>query len=271
MITAHRWYDDSPELTNYYQGDILSNFPFPTLPTFLPAGKQDAWGVLRPRVNRNRAGAEPRPVAEALRNLPNELIGRAARDVPDAWTLPEGEFVIAACQKRTVMMVSRSCDIDKDSRKHFLIAPVIHISSLKSEQRTEEKLRGLRACEIFHWFYLPEKAPGLPESFADMSQMVPVHRSFFDNDTLRRGLVARLSSLGTLALQKSLSNFYGVKFGFSHEDKCPQTGRYACASCFHAGQSTPYSREFDAGNLFGYCGSCREEALWVKLPGKVVD
>ena len=253
-------------MQNYYQGDILSGIPFPTLPTFLPAAKQDSWGILRPRPNRNKLNADPRPMAEVLRNLPNELIGRAAKDLPDAWARPEGEHIIAACRKMTVIVVSRSCDLDKDSRKHFLVAPVVAIGSLKEEQRTEEKLRDLRANEIFHWFYLPEKDAGLPESYADLSQMLPLHRSFFDEGTLRAGLVARLSAAGTIAFQAALSSFYGTKFGFVSADTCPQTGRYACSACFHAGREVPYSRQFDQGNVFGDCGFCREDALWVRIP-----
>lgn len=265
MITADRWYDKNPELNNYYQGDILTGIPFPTLPTFLPAAKQDDWGILRPRARRQ---ADVRPVREVLRNLPNELIGRAAKDVPDAWAREdiEGEYVIAHCKKIAVALVSRSCDIDKHSRKHFLVAPVVHIKDLQPEQRTEEKLRDLRANEIFHWFYLPEKVPKLLESYADLSQMLPLHRTFFDVETLRANLIARLSAEGTIAFQSSLSNFYGVKFGFSPEDTCPQRGRYACSACFHLGSANPYSRDFNAGDTFGYCGFCREQALWVKMP-----
>jgi hypothetical protein len=266
VITAEKWYDSEPDLKHYYQGDVLSGFPFPTLPTFLPSAKQAAWGILRPRQGRNRPNADDRPLAEILRNLPNELVGRAAKDVPDAWKQADGEYVIVACRKMTVMLVSRSCDIDKDSRKHFLVAPVVAMDQLQPAQRSEEKLRDLRANEIFHWFYLPEKIPGLPESYADISQMVPLHRTFFDDEILRTSLVARLSSFATALFQKALSNFYGTKFGFTREDACPQTGRYACSSCFHAGESTPYSRDFVAGQFFGDCGFCREEALWIKTP-----
>jgi hypothetical protein len=266
VITAERLYEPNPELQNYYQGDILSGIPFPTLPTFLPATKQDVWGILRPRPARNRPNAEARPIAEILRNLPNDLIGRAAKDIPDAWTRPEGEYIIAACRKMTVLMVSRSCDMDKDSRKHYLVAPVVAIDSLREEQRTEEKLRDLRANKIFHWFYLPEKPPSLPESYADLAQMLPLHKTFFDDATLRASLVTRLSPVGTISLQSSLSSFYGIKFGFAPEDICPQTGRYACSSCFHSGRPAPYSRDFKAGNVLGDCGFCREEAMWVKVP-----
>lgn len=164
------------------------------------------------------------------------------------------------------MLVSRSCDIDKDSRKHFLVAPVVHIQDLPEPQRTEEKLRDLRADEIFHWFYLPEKAPRLPESFADLSQMIPIHRTFFEKDSLQGHLAARLSGEGTHGLQAALSNFYGTQFGFAPPDTCPQTARYACSACFHSGKAEPYSREVRKGETFGDCGMCRGQALWVKMP-----
>jgi hypothetical protein len=266
VITADRWYDTNPDHQNYYQGDILSGIPFPVWPTFLPAAKQDVWGILRPRPRRQNA--DMHPAGEALWTLPNDLIARAAKDFPDAWARPDqdGEYVITFCRKIHVAVISRSCDIDKANRKHFLVAPVVHVRDLKPEQRTDEKLRDLRANEIFHWFYLPEKQPNLPESFADLSQMASLHRTFFDEEILRDNFVARLSGEGTAAFQGSLSSFYGVSFGFASHDTCPQNGRYACSSCFHAGKNEPYSREVSAGNIFGDCGFCREDAMWVKMP-----
>lgn len=264
MITAERCYDNNPDFSNYYQGDVLSDIPFPTLPTLLPAARQGAWGLLRPRPR----PADQRPVDEVMRQFPVHLIGRAAGDLPDAWARQEaaGEYVIAHCKKTTVALISRSCDIDKDSRKHLLVAPVVDMRDLPIAQRTDEKLRGLRENEIFHWFYLPEKPPNLPESYADLSLMVPMHRSFFDEESLRAHLVARLSGEGTHAFQNMLSTYYGVQFGFSPSDACPQTARYACSACFHSGQATPYSRNFNAGEVFGDCGHCREQGAWVKMP-----
>ena len=185
----------------------------------------------------------------------------------DAWARPDtaGEYVIAHCKKITVALVSRSCDIDKDSRKHLLVAPVVHIRDLQPAQRTDEKLRDLRENEIFHWFYLPEKPPNLPKSFADLSQMVPLHRSFFDEASLRAHVVARLSGEGTHTFQNALSSFYGFQFGFSPSDTCSQAARYGCSACFHSGQGAPYSREVREGEIFGDCGMCREHALWVKI------
>lgn len=264
MLTADRCYDRDPDFSNYYQGDILSDIPFLTLPTLQPAARQDAWGILRPRP---RNPSDQRPVDEIMRVFPVQLIGRAAKDWPDAWARANtsGEYVIAYCKKMTVMLVSRSCDVDKESRKNFLVAPVVPIRELPEPQRTEDKLRDLKANEIFHWFYLPE-APRLPESFADLSQIIPIHRTFFDEASRRQHLAARLSSEGTHAFQSALSNFYGTQFGFVPPDTCPQTARYACSACFHSGRTEPFSREVRQGEIFGDCGMCREHALWVKMP-----
>jgi hypothetical protein len=264
VITAANWYQLDRDLENYYQGDILSEIPFPTLPTSLTANKQESWGILRPRVNKQRP--DPRPVGEIMRNLPVELIGRAAKDLVDLWTEPSGEHVIAHCRKSTVMLVSRSCDIDKLSRKQFLISPVIALNTLPREMQTEEKLRGLRANEIFHWFYLPENGD-LPESFADLSVMTPFHRSYFEKEMLRTNLLGRLSVAGTASLQASLSNFYGQKFGYSPPDTCTQAGLYACSTCFYLGREPAQRKEIVAGDTFGDCNCCLEEAIWVKLPG----
>jgi hypothetical protein len=259
VLTTEQCYEKNPNTNLYYQGDVLSDFPFPSLPTYFPAGRKDAWGILRARPTRNRGVAEARPVGEALRNLPNELIGRAARDVPDAWADEQPEAVIASCQKTTIILVSRSCDIDKDSRKHLLIAPVIAIDSLSAVQKTPEKLDDLREGRIFHRFHLPEIPPKLLESFADLSQMVPLHKSFFDAGTLLTCLVARLTPVGTIALQNSLSDFHGQKFGFSPEDTCPETSRYSCSFCFHSGEATPDSRTIQAKDTFGECRVCGGE------------
>jgi hypothetical protein len=262
VITAEQWYDPDPEKKNYYQGDVLSKIPFFQLPTFSPAGRQDAWGILRPRINRNRP--DTRSSNEVLRNLPNELIGRAAKDLTDAWESPDGEHIIAHSIKMNVMLISRSCDIDKPMRKHFLVSPVIAFQTLKEEQKTDEKLNRIRKAEILHWFYLPGKE-GLPESYADLSQMVPLHRSFFEEKLLQTSLLTRLSALGTSCLQIALSDFYGTKFGFSPQDLCPQDGRYACSTCFYSGFPTAVSKDVSKGSTFDDCPNCKSESTWVKV------
>jgi hypothetical protein len=164
------------------------------------------------------------------------------------------------------MIVSRSCELDKPMRKHYLVAPVISIEDLQEEQKSEEALRNLRENSIIHRFYLPKHESNLPESFADLTQMLPLHQSFFDKETIENRLAARLSAVATSALQFALSDFYGTKFGFSHKDTCPQTGPYSCSNCFYSGQPRPLSRNVATGDRFGNCDQCGEQAIWVKIP-----
>jgi len=260
VITAKEWYDPKPDFKNLYQGDVLAAIPFPSLPTFVSAEREEVWGILRPRPNRAQ-----RPIGEVLRNLPNELIGRAAKDVPDAWSSGD-EYIISTCRKMHVILVSRSCDIDKHQRKHLLIAPVFQVSNLQEAQRAADKLNYLRNNDIFHWFYLPPVIGSFPESFADLTQMVPLHRSFFNEEVLQKTLCVRLSSQGTFAFQKSLSDYYGMAFGFAAADQCPQTARYSCSSCFSSGKATITSRVVDEGRNFGTCDACGDRTLWLKVP-----
>ena len=258
MITAERWYDNNPDLTNFYQGDIIKDVPYAFWPQVEGANGTPSWPLLRPLRPSGRS------LKEILHSLPNELVGRAAKDVTDAWSLPEGEFTIAGCRRINVMIVSRSCSLDNPKRKHFLIAPVHAVQSLPQEQRSPGKMEELRKNGIPHFFYLPEK-DGLLESYADFLRMEPVHRSFFTKEILQTALLARLSGTAGAAFQMAISEHFGKQFGFSQHDICPQAGEYSCSNCFHEG--LPLQRQaFDAGIEFGPCPQCGEAGAWVKMP-----
>ena len=199
-----------------------------------------------------------------MRNLPTNLVGRAAKDVTDRWTMPEGEYVVAGCRKMNVMIVSRSCSLDNPKRKHFLVAPVVAVDDLPEEQRGDEKLGELRSNNIPQAFYLPEKG-GLRESYSDLLRLVPIHRTFFPAETIEGVLLARLSSVGMDALQQALSLHFGKQFGFDYEDECPQSGYYSCSNCFHSGMKLQTKR-FEAYKPFDVCPGCGEDAAWVKMP-----
>lgn len=258
MITSDRWYDQQPDLTMHYQGDVVCDIPFPTFPPSLPATRQEVWPLLRPSNLRGRT------IHDAMAQLPVQLIGRAARDVPDQWSLPSGEFAATHFKKQNVMLVSRSCALDNPARKHALVAPVRQVDSLPEPERREDKLSALRENGIQHVFYLPPKN-GLAESFADLLLLTPIHRSFFPAENIRQGLVARLSSTGMMALQHAMSAHFGLKFGFDHADVCTQTGRYSCSNCFHSGMPAQ-TRTVQSQDRFGTCPACGVHATWVKLP-----
>jgi hypothetical protein len=258
LITRERWYDADPDLSVWYQGDVVADIPYPFFPPLEPANREQTWPLLRPLSAKNR------DTREAMRTLPTHLVGRAARDVPDRWTMPEGEYVVAGCRKINIMMVTRSCTLDNPKRKHFLVAPVVSVDDLAVEQQGEAKLRELRSNKIPQAFYLPAK-DGLRESYADLLRLVPIHRTFFPAENIGGVLLARLSSVGTDSLQQALSAHFGTKFGFDHQNIVPQKGQYSCSNCFYSGMKLQ-TKMFEAGRPFGVCPACDEDATWVKLP-----
>ena len=257
MITAAGRYDVTPDLGQLYQGDLIAEIPFPKWPTFTSSGESTKWGILRP-LNQG-----DRPLDEALRTLPNQLIGRAAKDVPDRFQHFHRELIIASCQLSDVMIVSRSCALDNPSRKHVLVAPVTPLASLPADQRGEDKLLSLRQGEIPHLFYFPE-ADALPECFADFQKITAIHRSFFPSASLAGKLRVRLTSRAMKELQFGLAGHFGTRFGFDHEDLCPQDGVYRCSTCFHSGKVVMDVR-VRAGVPFGACVHCGEDAAFVKI------
>jgi hypothetical protein len=206
-----------------------------------------------------------RTVEQVMSQLPIALVGRSAKDVDDRWTLPNGEWGVVHFKKQNVMIVSRSCALDNPSRKHCLVAPVRAVATLPQQERGD-KLNSLRENEIPHLFYLPEK-DALPESYADLLVLTPIHRTFFPADQIATHRVAKLSSVGTMALQHAMSEHFGVQFGFDHEDVCTQAGRYRCSNCFHVGAGVA-AKEMMTDRPFGKCDGCGEEAAWVKMPGR---
>ncbi len=178
--------------------------------------------------------------------------------------MAQGEYIVAACRKMNVIIVSRSCALDNPKRKHFLVAPVIAVDDLPDEQRGDDKLADLRLNKIPQAFYLPAKE-GLRESYADLLRLLPIHRTFFPVASMVGILLARLSSTGMDALQNALSCHFGNQFGFDHKDICPQNGQYSCSNCFHSGMKLQ-TKMFNAGRPFGECPACGEDAAWVKLP-----
>jgi len=257
VITAERWYDQHPDLTLHYQGDVIRDIPFPVFPPTLPASKEESWPILRPMRLKGRT------VEQAMRQLPFELIGHAAKDVPDAWSLPSGEWGIVHFKKQNVMMVSRSCALDYPKRKHVLVAPVHTVESLPEQEQEEAKLTSLRSNEIPHLFYLPA-IQAMPESFADLLVLTPIHRTFFRAEEIPVKRVARLSSVGTMALQHAMSDHFGTQFGFDQNDLCTQPVRYSCSNCFHAGSGVR-TKTVSLNQRFGTCDGCGEAAAWIKL------
>lgn len=202
-----------------------------------------------------------------MKQLPVELKAEAARNVPDRWAHPEGEYFVAAARKITVQIITRSCAIAKDSCVLYLVAPLTAIAQLPTEEKTQEKLEAIKNLDVFDNFYLPEYGE-LVESVSDLSKSMPVHWTFFGEKPRTESFVARLSSYGRSRLQALISDSFGASFGFdAQSDLCPQDGEYACSSCFYLGITHEVKRKrFSAGEKFGPCPKCGEKATWIKMP-----
>lgn len=258
MPVEQEWYDKTPSTTEFSQGDILRNVPFPTWPTFIAASQQVKLGVLRPL----RSGKLR--LTEQANSLPAQYEARARRDVPDAFsTLDAEELVVARCRLRSVILLTRSCSLDNPKRKHVLVAPVTAIQTLPEEERRDDKLASLRSDEIPHLIHLPA-TNSMPEGLADLLKMTSIHRSFLSDDRVGEQLIARLSALGTMRLQQKLAHHFGTQFGYDHEDICPKDGVYSCSACFHSGREISRVK-YASGTVFGKCKVCGELAAFVHV------
>jgi hypothetical protein len=239
-LQAADWYDNSPDVSQLLQGDVLDGVPVVFGP---PVTKR--WIILRPT-------PQGTPIEQAESGLPKTFRADVAEKFSSAWQKAE-ELVLARASVSRIMIVSQSCDVEW--RKHVQVAPVEQIAVMQADT-----LEHLRDNDVGYWFYLPAWN-GLPESYADLSRTTAVHASYFRTDALTH----RLTSLARVELQKSLADLYGRPFGFNARDAVPQTAEYGCMSCFVTGHDAPRQRIEAQGN-FPHCPGCGEKALWVKLP-----
>jgi len=254
MQTAEGFYDPKPDLTQYYQGDILSGVPFPTWPTLRSGAEIHKWAILRPL----KANLGP------VDRLPSHIVARASRDVPDSFdNLLHKEFVLASCELRRILILTRGCELDKD-RKQVIVAPVTLIRDLPEIEREPNRLAKIRSQESEHKFYLPQSTQ-LDESFADFFRITAIHRDLLPDEDVSERLAARLSSAACSRLQICLSKFFGQSFGFDRWNECPQDGIYSCSACFFHGREVR-KLMFRAGEAFGPCPVCGDTAEYVKLP-----
>ena len=202
-LQAADWYDNSPDVSQLLQGDVLDGVPVVFGP---PVTKR--WIILRPT-------PQGTPIEQAESGLPKTFRADVAEKFSSAWQKTE-ELVLARASVSRIMIVSQSCDVEW--RKHVQVAPVEQIAVMQADT-----LEHLRDNDVGYWFYLPAWN-GLPESYADLSRTTAVHASYFRADALTH----RLTSLARVELQKSLADLYGRPFGFNTRDAVPQTAEYGC-------------------------------------------
>ncbi len=169
-IDADDWYDSDPDPTGFFQGDILERVPV----VFMPPAGSGKWVLLRPSF--------PVTLEQALAgNTPKVYRPFVAGTAPEEWKTPD-ELVLAKATKRTVMVITQTCDLER--RNFVQVAPVYHARSL-----SESKQASLEKSEVNYLFYLPISQPGLSEkSFADLSQITSVHGSYIREAKLAKRL-----------------------------------------------------------------------------------
>jgi hypothetical protein len=158
------WYDNDPDLSQLYQGDVLRDIPFPSWPTILAASHIEKMPILR-------VFESGRRTPKQIDRLPNYLESQARSQVQDAFNnLEKREYVMAECRLRNVMILTRGCQLDHTERKYVVVAPVTAFGDLQPDQQREDILAATRARMVPNRFYLPA-AGDLRDSFADFFRM----------------------------------------------------------------------------------------------------
>jgi hypothetical protein len=241
-IDAASWYIPRPGDPSLYQGDVVAGVPV----VLMPPASGRPWAILKP--------SPPTTRDQALAgNLPKNFYPRPKEPDPEVWSNHE-ELVLAKGIKTRIIILTQSCDID---RRHYLqVAPIYDAAGM-----TELKLASLRTQDIFYMFYLPADGADFPESYADLTQIGSVHKSYFKGAVPMK----KLSATATTALQAHLADYFGRPFGFNTRDLVPEAGSYACVNCFHTSLTIQTLPQV-AGIPFKACAGCGEDAMWLKLP-----
>jgi hypothetical protein len=246
-IDEASWYDPTPDTDSLYQGDVLEGVPVVSV----PPPNLGPWILLRP------PDKSPLTVEQLLAgNLPRHLRlldeGTSQVSVNDAWQ-QGSELVLSRATKTKVMIMSQTCDLD--NRTWIQVAPV-HSAA----QFTDKKMNSLETGEINFMFFLPPKPPAfLQKSFADLSLITTLHKSY-----LRSGnRILHLTAGARLRLQTHIARFYGRPFGFNTRDTVPQGASYLCANCVFT-SGTIQSSDFVKDSPFNDCPKCGLDVLWVK-------
>src|ERR1700678_4434074 len=107
-ILARDWYESKPDLTSFYQGDVILDVPV----IFLP-DKISKWFVLRP-------GNNSKLLADDVMHgkIPKwfQIMVEGTLAAADKWQPPERlEFVAATAKMMNVIILTQSCDIGNRS------------------------------------------------------------------------------------------------------------------------------------------------------------
>ena len=164
----------------------------------------------------------------------------------------DGDFAMARLSKRPVLVLSQTCDVQT---KDFLqVAPIY-----PAEGNDEHKTR-LRQGQILSAFWLPEHMPEISESYADLSLIQAVHKSYLKRISAKQHF--RVSHQRTRELQKFITRYFGRPNSYdAGADRAPIAGTYLCVACFYMnGVVSPITRS--DSQEFQLCTVCGGRA-WI--------
>jgi hypothetical protein len=243
-VDVASWYDANPDQTSLYQGDVLDDIPL----IFIPP-KISKWIILRP----NLKGALTDVDVILGGKIPKWFTANTEGSVKDAWTLGDKEeYVAAKAKKMRVMIVTQTCDLVQ--RSFYQVAPVFPSTTLTDADKENLKLHNFN-----YMFYVPAQGEIKEDSFADLSQITDVPKTYFKANKV----LARLSASTTLEFQMQVAEFYGRPFGFNVRDRSPHTAEFACVRCFYE-QFRLQKKPVIQGERFPQCDACGD-GLWVRI------
>ncbi|MBV9888864.1 MAG: hypothetical protein JO119_20160 [Acidobacteria bacterium] len=245
-VLAQDWYDAEPDLTSFYQGDIIRDVPI----IFLP-DKISKWLLLRPDPKSKKhiddvLGGE---ICKWFESFPE---GQLA----DKWQYGEREeFVAAKALMINVMVLTQTCDLE--NRSYYQIAPIY-------PEARQKKIENLRNNDLTYAFFLPATAPYITEnSYVELSHTCVAPKAYFPKNGVSQRLAARLSNEARTALQEKIAEYFGRPFGFSGRDRARETAEHTCVTCFY--RHGELSRQvFQAGANFTACDRC-ETIRWIRV------
>jgi hypothetical protein len=247
-ISAKDWYEPRPDLSSFYQGDIVKDVPV----IFLP-DKISKWFLLRPNL-------------QGTKYIDAVLKGEICKwfeafpegQLKDAWRYGNREeFAAAKARLMNVILLTQSCDLEH--RNYYQIAPIYPETAQKASA-----LPLLRENGLNYTFFLPAFAPSIWEnSYADLAHTTLIPKAYFPKDTVWQALGARLTELARTALQQQVAEYFGRPFGFAERDKARKTAEYACISCFYRTASS-VKKHFEQDAHFTKCEICGE-ARWLRI------
>src|SRR6266404_7561344 len=247
-ITSKEWYETDPDLTSFYQGDIIRDVPI----IFLPE-KISKWFILRPdsRGKKHVDDVLRGEICPWFQSFPEGV-------VEDAWQHGNREeFVASKAFLSNAIILTQTCDLE--NRSYYQVAPIYPETKQKASS-----LDKLRQNDLYYAFYLPAVAPYITEnSYAELAHTCVVPKAYFPRDTVVQRLGARLTDYARTALQEQIANYFGRPFGFGARDRARVTAEYACVSCFYrSGEANRTT--FQAASPFQPCTKCGE-TRWVRV------